>query len=313
MNTRNTLLAAAVLSCCAICIPLRAAALSLDEAETLARAAYKGDQSAMNQLAQAAQATDPAAETGMGEFYEFSQDYAQAVPWYQSAAQAGYAPGEYRLGACYFNGYGLPQDFGQAAQWYAKAAQQGFTQAQNDLGYCYEYGAGVQLSYADAVYWFQKSADTGDSTGEYDLGVMYYNGWGEQKSYLWAAYWEQKAAAQGNSMAESGLRSAMQFDPMLIVVNQSNQPIVGVYLCPADGSECNPSYNLLTIDGTGGDTAIHPGVQDTITAHLTPADYSSDDGHYFLAIETSDGTSNSLQYFKDDVLSAYQQSTFTYR
>jgi TPR repeat protein len=51
------------------------------------------------------------------------QDYIEAVKWYQSAADQGYAKAQYNLGLLHANGRGVPQDFIQAHLWLNLAAQ----------------------------------------------------------------------------------------------------------------------------------------------------------------------------------------------
>ena len=49
---------------------------------------------------------------------------------YRIGAQAGYAPAQRCLGACYSNGYGIGSDSVEAVKWYRKAAEQGYALAQ---------------------------------------------------------------------------------------------------------------------------------------------------------------------------------------
>ncbi len=49
--------------------------------------------------------------------------------WYRKAAEQGYAPAQYGLGAMYGNGYGVPQDYVQAHMWFNLAGAQREKQA----------------------------------------------------------------------------------------------------------------------------------------------------------------------------------------
>jgi TPR repeat protein len=49
-------------------------------------------------------------------------DYAEAVKWFQKAANQGNAIGQSSLGVMYQHGKGVPQDYAEAAKWYRKAA-----------------------------------------------------------------------------------------------------------------------------------------------------------------------------------------------
>lgn len=62
---------------------------------------------------------------------------------YRKAAEQGHAEAQFRLGAMYFSGDGVPQDDAGALKWYRMAAEQGHAEAQADLTYMYENGLGV--------------------------------------------------------------------------------------------------------------------------------------------------------------------------
>ena len=49
------------------------------------------------------------------------QDDAEAVKWFQQAAEQGYAEAQYNLGAMYFTGGGVHQDFHLSKEWFGKA------------------------------------------------------------------------------------------------------------------------------------------------------------------------------------------------
>ncbi|MCD7798643.1 MAG: sel1 repeat family protein, partial [Akkermansiaceae bacterium] len=63
------------------------------------------------------------------------QDYAEAVRWYQKAANRGdaWGLGQCALGNCYENGYGVEKNVKEAAHWYRKAAEQGNVEAREAL------------------------------------------------------------------------------------------------------------------------------------------------------------------------------------
>jgi TPR repeat protein len=53
------------------------------------------------------------------------QEYAQALAWYQKAAEAGNAEAMYRLVVAYRDGEGVAKDPAQARRWFQKAAEAG--------------------------------------------------------------------------------------------------------------------------------------------------------------------------------------------
>ena len=64
----------------------------------------------------------------MGEIYEqgqgVTQDYQQAIVWYQKAAVQGYDVAQYALGNMYRDGKGVVKDYQQAKMWYQKVLEQ---------------------------------------------------------------------------------------------------------------------------------------------------------------------------------------------
>jgi TPR repeat protein len=81
------------------------------------------------------------------------KDPAEAMRWYQKAAEAGNVVAQCRLAGGYLFGIGVPPDSTQAAAWFRKAAAQGVTFAQYELGSMYESGEGVNQDYAEAYFW----------------------------------------------------------------------------------------------------------------------------------------------------------------
>ena len=61
------------------------------------------------------------------------------------------------------NGYGVTQDYTQAVYWYQKAAEQGTVSAQYNLGICYEKGEGVTKDKAQAISWYRMAAERGNA------------------------------------------------------------------------------------------------------------------------------------------------------
>ena len=62
---------------------------------------------------------------------------------YREAAEQGHAEAQFRLGAMYFSGDGVPRDDAGALKWYRLAAEQGHAEAKDNLAYMYENGLGM--------------------------------------------------------------------------------------------------------------------------------------------------------------------------
>jgi TPR repeat protein len=87
--------------------------------------------------------------------------YGEAFQWFQLAANAGSADGQYRVGYCYLTGQGVRLDEEQAAKWLRKGADQGDARSEFNLGSCYEKGWGVLLNLDEAKKWYQAASQQG--------------------------------------------------------------------------------------------------------------------------------------------------------
>ncbi len=174
-TARSALLLSAILALTLFSGPSPAQAkslrsLSLDELSTLA---LQGD---------------PAAQTDLGERYEFGRggaerDLQQARSWYEKAAEQNHADGLRALGVLYEEGKGMAKDPALAASYYLKAADLGLARAQVNLGILYEQGLGVEKNYEQALHWYTKAADQGYPRGLTYLGNLYEQGLGTEQDF----------------------------------------------------------------------------------------------------------------------------------
>ncbi len=101
----------------------------------------------------------------------FVMNLPEGVRLMQMAAEKGYAPAQYELGAMYGDGEGVPQDWEQSFHWSLLAANQGYAAAQYYVGNAYyEGGRGVDKDIDQAFIWWKKSADLGFHGAQYNLG-----------------------------------------------------------------------------------------------------------------------------------------------
>jgi hypothetical protein len=134
-------------------------------------------------------------------------NYAEALKWYQQAADQGNAMAQQQLGFLYYNGFGVHRDYSTAAIWYRRAAEQGLAVGESSLGWLYQTGLGVPQNYAEARLWNGKAAEQGDRNGEQNLGRLYLNGLGVPKDTRRARKLFGLAAAQGSEEAKELLYS----------------------------------------------------------------------------------------------------------
>ena len=70
---------------------------------------------------------------------------------------------QYALGLMYHLGQGITQDFDDAIRWYETAARQGDANAMNNMAFMYGMGEGVQQSNVEAYAWFALAASRGNA------------------------------------------------------------------------------------------------------------------------------------------------------
>ena len=152
---------------------------------------------------------DMKAQYKLGAMYYFGRgvprDYGEAVRWYRKAAEQGYAAAQFNLGLMYHDGNGVPQHHAEAVNWYRKAAEQGDPKAESALGYAYSSGEGVPLDEAEGFRWYRKAAERGYALAEQALGFMYAEGQGVPQNDTQAVAWYRKAAEQGDAGAQQSL------------------------------------------------------------------------------------------------------------
>ena len=107
--------------------------------------------------------------TGFG----IDQDDAEAVRWYQAAAEQGYVLGQVRLGFMYAQGRGAAQNDPEAARWYQAASKQGHRNAQYNLGNMYASGEGVAQDFVTAHMWLNIAASSGHANAREARDVVH--------------------------------------------------------------------------------------------------------------------------------------------
>jgi localization factor PodJL len=145
---------------------------------------------------------DPSAEFEVGarlaEGKGTSQNFAEAVKWYQRSAQQGFAQAQYRLGTLFERGLGQKADLQRARIWYKRAAEQGNVKAMHNLAVL---SAGRQASapdYATAAHWFGEAASRGLTDSQFNLAVLFESGLGVPKDMKQAYKWFALSARSGD-------------------------------------------------------------------------------------------------------------------
>ena len=131
-----------------------------------------------------------------------AKNYAEAMRWFNKAADLGDARAMLEISRLYAGGKGVAQNDAEAMRWRKKAADLGNPDAISLLGADYEGGwDGVAQDYAEAMRWFRKAADQGDASAMESIGMFYNSGHGMAQDYAEAMSWYRKAANQGDTIA----------------------------------------------------------------------------------------------------------------
>jgi TPR repeat protein len=184
---------------------------------------------------------DPAAQTLLGEIYSrglgVRQDEKVAARWYEAAAKAGSAEGQFRYALLLIDGKVVGQDlakardlmktaadagiplaaynyaqmliqaspvggFAEAKPYFETAARAGVADAQYAMSQVYTYGKGVSApDLAKAREWLQAAALGGHDIAQIELGIWLINGKGGAANAADGARWLLKAAGRGNPIA----------------------------------------------------------------------------------------------------------------
>ncbi|MBM3878097.1 MAG: sel1 repeat family protein [Verrucomicrobia bacterium] len=129
------------------------------------------------------------------------RDRAEAVKYFQLAADAGHARAAAFLGAAYRVGDGVAHDPVQTVKWFTVAAEQGHDLSQAILGSLYNTGECVEKNPVEAVKWFRAAAEQGRVEAMGNLGAMLFLGQGTTNNFVEAYKWLHLAAQAQNPLA----------------------------------------------------------------------------------------------------------------
>ncbi len=136
----------------------------------------------------------------MAEGNGTSQNFGEALRWYQRSAAKGFAQAQYRLGTLYERGLGVKKDIERAKVWYGRAAEQGNVKSMHNLAVLSAGGDG-KPDYAAAAPWFLKAAEHGLADSQYNLGVLLENGLSGTTDRTAAYKWYALASKGGDQDA----------------------------------------------------------------------------------------------------------------
>ena len=95
------------------------------------------------------------------------------------------------------------RDFSTAFKEWGILAVKGDAEAQFRLGAMYEYGEGVPAQPTKAIQWYRRAADQEYGPAQYALGIVYAQGQGVLQDYIEAHMWLNLASSSGDPHAAS--------------------------------------------------------------------------------------------------------------
>ncbi len=129
--------------------------------------------------------------------YDSKKMYAEALPYFQKAADKGDGYSEYKYGDYLCNGKGLKVDKAKAVVYFDKAVKHHIPNAMMMLGDLLYKGDGVEQNYPKAMSLYQQAAVKGNPAAFWNIGIMYKKGLGVKENYLIALQWLATAAEKG--------------------------------------------------------------------------------------------------------------------
>jgi TPR repeat protein len=123
------------------------------------------------------------------------RDLKLAAELYEAAARQNDEYAAYHLGlACENGNSAVTKDLAEAIRWYQVAADAGLTAAQHKLGICHAHPDNPHRDLQVAAMWFHKAADGGARASMEHLARIYALGEGVDPNLEKAAYWKDRAA-----------------------------------------------------------------------------------------------------------------------
>ena len=114
----------------------------------------------------------------------------------------------FEMGQRYYRGKGIRKDYAQALAWYEKAAQKNHPGAIFKMGSMYAMGRGTEADPAKAIEWYEKGSDLNNGLCQFALGQAYYEGTGVEKDVFKAKeYYELSDENGGYNSSEGHLAS----------------------------------------------------------------------------------------------------------
>ena len=189
-------------------------------------------------------------------------------------AEAGFAHGQFIIGALYQDGRGVSRDYAEAALWFARAADQEHAGARFNLATLYRYGFGVRQNLIEAYAWYDLAATVGhvDATSARDLVAR-------RLTPVQLAQAQQRVAELSGTLAAapSGEPAGATYGPPpreLVVAVQQLLADLGFDPGPVDGSPSRKTgvaiSNFQVREGLAVDGAVTEALRERLQSAAEP-------------------------------------------
>ncbi len=139
-----------------------------------------------------------------------SQNFGEALRWYELGAAGGDADAQNNLGSMLLNGLGCDRDPLKATSLYRLAADQGHAVAQYNLAKRYLHGDGPAQDEEEAFRWMRAAAGQLHVEALCDLGTMFIEGRGRERNPVAAASFHILACERGDDKAGAVIASYLE-------------------------------------------------------------------------------------------------------
>lgn len=190
-----------------------------------------------------------------------------SLPAIQAAAESGDAEAQFKLGALYANGKGLPQDSQHAIHWLRAAAEQGWVAAMTLLGWCYTRAEDVPPDLAEAHRYYSAAAEQGDTDAMCSLADLYQQGGkGLETNPAAMLHWYGQAGNLGHPKAQYMLGKLLSEGTQ--VAQNDEAAFQWLSLAIINGSEA--AQKELAMLSARVDTKTLQGWKDAMLAQMQP-------------------------------------------
>jgi len=213
-------------------------------------------------LLKGAESGGPRSQTSLGYHHQYPglkskhqvgdtpASMAEAIKWYQRAADQHWPDAQYRLASCYLEGEGVELDEERGLELMRAAADQGHAKALTELTELYARGIGEPrnaedkpLRLLERALQILQEGRSGASSGPYDqLIFRFQHGIGTARDLLTAAEWYGRAVVDG--AYNHSLEDQLNYSPAKRLPNYSASSL--------------PGHSLVQVMTPGGESPIGP-------------------------------------------------------